>query len=261
MTSPLDQDLQVFAHRLADEGRRISLEFFRTRYDVTRKEDGTPVTDADLAIENALRQMIEQHYPAHGVFGEENDACRSDAEWLWVIDPIDGTKSFATGKPTFGCLIALLHHRQPVLGIIDMPALKERWLGMVERPTRLNEQLCRTSSTHELSAATLNATTPDMFNPEEWATFSSLGEAVRFRQFGADCYAYGLLASGFTDLVMEAGLGKYDYLALVPVIEGAGGCISDWQGQPLTFDSGSQVLASANARLHENTLRMIESLT
>ncbi len=257
MTSPLDQDLQVFAHRLADEGRRISLEFFRTRYDVTRKEDGTPVTDADLAIENALRQMIEQHYPAHGVFGEENDACRSDAEWLWVIDPIDGTKSFATGKPTFGCLIALLHHRKPILGIIDMPALQERWLGIAGEPTRFNGQPCRTSSANNLADVTLNATTPDMFNTKEWALFSELGAAVRFRQFGADCYAYGLLASGFTELVMEAGLGKYDYLALVPVIEGAGGCISDWQGNALSFDSGSQVLASANRDLHENALTFI----
>ena len=116
----IDQDLQRFAAALADRGREISLKYFRSVYDVARKGDGTPVTTADLAIETALREMIENQYPDHGTYGEENDAERSDAEWLWVIDPIDGTKSFATGKPTFGCLIALLHHRQPILGIIDI---------------------------------------------------------------------------------------------------------------------------------------------
>ena len=253
----IDQDLQRFAAALADKAREISLKYFRWVYDVARKGDGTPVTTADLAIETALREMIENQYPHHGTYGEENDAERSDAEWLWVIDPIDGTKSFATGKPTFGCLIALLHHRKPILGIIDMPALQERWIGIAGEPTRFNGQPCRTSSANILADVTLNATTPDMFNTKEWALFSELGAAVRFRQFGADCYAYGLLASGFTELVMEAGLGKYDYLALVPVIEGAGGCISDWQGNALSFDSGSQVLASANRDLHEDALTFI----
>ncbi len=119
--------------------------------------------------------MIENQYPHHGTYGEENDAERSDAEWLWVIDPIDGTKSFATGKPPFGCLIALLHHRKPILGIIDMPALQERWIGIAGEPTRFNGQPCRTSSANILADVTLNATTPDMFNTKEWALFSELG--------------------------------------------------------------------------------------
>lgn len=259
MSEIIDRPLQDFAASLADEARQVSLEYFRAHYDVTRKQDGSPVTTADLTIERRLKSMIEERYPNHGVYGEEDTQLRNDAPWVWVIDPIDGTKSFATGKPTFGCLIALLHEGVPLLGIIEMPALDERWIGVSGAVTRLNGQACRSSSLENLEEATLNATTPDMFNQEEWETFSHLSAKTRFRQFGTDCYAYGLLALGFTDLVMEAGLGKYDYLALVPIVEGAGGCISDWQGRALTFSSGSQVLASANPTLHHQALRIIGS--
>jgi len=249
-----------FASGLADEARGITTRYFRQPQEVSSKSDGTPVTIADLEIEQKVRSMIVDQYPEHGVYGEEEGEDNTDSEWLWVIDPIDGTKSFATGKRTFGCLIALLQDRKPVLGIIDMPSLDERWLGIKDEPTLYNGQSCRSAKTRSLEDATLNATTPDMFNSEEWAVFTRVSEVVQFRQFGADCYAYGLLACGFTDLVLEAGLGRFDYLALVPVIEGAGGCISDWRGDALTFDSAGQALASANKELHARTLEFIDSV-
>ena len=259
MSNPALSVFADFATKLADQARDITQRYFRQPQDISRKSDGTPVTIADLEIEQKARLMIADRYPDHGVYGEEEGEANTDSEWLWVIDPIDGTKSFATGKRTFGCLIALLQNRRPVMGIIDMPSLDERWLGIQDQPTLYNGRICRSAATHSLEDATLNATTPDMFSPEEWRVFSRMSEVVRFRQFGADCYAYGLLACGFTDLVLEAGLGRFDYLALVPVIEGAGGCISDWQGHPLTFDSAGQALASANKTLHARALDFLGS--
>jgi inositol-phosphate phosphatase/L-galactose 1-phosphate phosphatase/histidinol-phosphatase len=259
MSNPALSEFADFATKLADQARDITQRYFRQPQDISRKSDGTPVTIADLEIEQKARLMIANRYPDHGVYGEEEGEANTDSEWLWVIDPIDGTKSFATGKRTFGCLIALLQDRRPVMGIIDMPSLDERWLGIQGQPTLYNGRICRSAATHALEDATLNATTPDMFSPEEWRVFSRMSEVVRFRQFGADCYAYGLLACGFTDLVLEAGLGRFDYLALVPVIEGAGGCISDWQGHPLTFDSAGQALASANETLHTRALDFLGS--
>jgi len=259
MSNPALSVFADFATKLADQARDITQRYFRQPQDISRKSDGTPVTIADLEIEQKARLMIADRYPDHGVYGEEEGEANTDSEWLWVIDPIDGTKSFATGKRTFGCLIALLQNRRPVMGIIDMPSLDERWLGIQDQPTLYNGRICRSAATHSLEDATLNATTPDMFSPEEWRVFSRMSEMVRFRQFGADCYAYGLLACGFTDLVLEAGLGRFDYLALVPVIEGAGGCISDWQGHPLTFDSAGQALASANKTLHARALDFLGS--
>ena len=259
MSITLDPSLADFAQLIADAARGITTRYFRAPQEISSKSDGTPVTVADLEIEQKARLMIADQYPGHGVYGEEEGEDNTDSDWLWVIDPIDGTKSFATGKRTFGFLIALLHERKPVLGIIDMPSLDERWLGITGRPTRYNGQPCRSAQTTSLNDATLNGTTPDMFSSEEWEVFSRVSETVRFRQFGADCYAYGLLACGFTDLVLEAGLGRFDYLALVPVIEGAGGCISDWQGDALTFDSAGQALASANQELHVRALEVIDS--
>ncbi len=251
------ETLVDFAAELADIARAETLSYFRRRIDVEHKGDRSPVTVADRATEQALRERIRERYPHHGVVGEEFGSNTRETAFTWVIDPIDGTKSFITGKPTFGCLIALLENDAARIGVIEMPALRERWIGSPVRGTTLNAAACRTRDTERLERAAVYATTPDMFDSLERRCFDAVSAAARFRCFGADCYAYGLLASGHVDLVMEAGMGSHDFLALVPVVAGAGGVITDWAGAPLGRRSGGRVLAAATPRLHASALAVI----
>lgn len=255
-----DQGMIDFAEKLADAAREHALKHFRNIASVDRKADASPVTIADHEIEAVLRGQIAATYPDHGIVGEELGETNADRPWAWVIDPIDGTKSFATGKPTFGTLIALMYESEPQLGIIEHPALDERWLGVKGRRSECCRGPCQTRTTEHLSDATLYATTVDMFSGRESAIFEHVSRQVNFRCFGADCYAYGLLASGLVDIVMEADLKPHDFIALVPVVEGAGGCITDWEGKPLRFESTGQVLASANLTLHSLVLEHIRGV-
>lgn len=253
----------TFAESLADGVRPLSLGWFRRRLAVDDKADESPVTIADREVETALRARIAEQYPAHGIWGEEFGKVAQDAEFVWSIDPIDGTRSFITGHPLWGTLLALLHHGRPVLGVIDIPATGERWVGALGQDAReasftgLAGQPCATSPVTTLAESTVYATSPDIFSAEEYAAFERLSSGTLRRRFGGDCYAYGLLASGHVELVMEAGLQTYDYLAVAPVIEAAGGVITDWDGQPLTLASQGKVLAAANADLHAAALARI----
>jgi inositol-phosphate phosphatase/L-galactose 1-phosphate phosphatase/histidinol-phosphatase len=166
-----------------------------------------------------------------------------------VLDPIDGTKSFISGVPLFGTLIALTYRGKPVLGVIDQPIQGERWLGAAGRKSSFNGAAIKTRACGSLKDATLYATAPEMFAKGNAAAFARLRQRVKLARFGADCYAYGLLASGFIDLVVEADLKPYDYCALLPIIEGAGGKMSDWRGQALTLKSDGRVIAAGDPRL------------
>ena len=225
---------------------------------VDTKPDQSPVTVADREAEAAIRDLIARHHPEHGVYGEEYGRSGLDAEHVWVIDPIDGTKSFITGRPLFGTLIALLHRGRPVLGLIDQAILRERWLGVAGRPTTHNGTIIRTRACPALAQATLCSTSPYLFaEGHERDAFERLARAVKLPLFGGDCYAYGLLAMGFADLVLEADLEPYDYMAIVPVIEGAGGRLTDWQGQPLGLGSDGRVLAAGDERAHAQALAIV----
>ena len=250
-----------FAGQLADAAGEAIRPWFRAEIQVDRKGDGTPVTQADRAAETAIRERIADQFPLHGVIGEEFGSERSDSEWVWVIDPIDGTGAFVSGLPTFGTLIALVHDGKPLLGVLDQPILNERWSGVhypgVSRRTTHNSHLVHTSSTIDLEASIGFATTPEMFtgaNQAAWEALSSSFERIRY---GADCYAYGLLASGLVDIVCEASLKSWDYLALAPIVEGAGGRMTDWEGADLTIRSGDRVLAAATPRLHRAALERL----
>ena len=253
MTSSPDPFVET-ALAAADAARLVSAEYFRAGVDVANKHDRTPVTVADHETERCIKELILARHPSHSFLGEESGATDNDEEWRWVIDPIDGTKAFVTGNPTFGTLIALLHRGQPVLGIIDHVALDERWVGVQGRQTTHNGAPCTTSAVAQLADASIYTTTLDMFSGETLAMFNRLSGAFRFRVFGGDCYCYGLLSSGFTEAVCEARMNPHDYMALIPVIEGAGGVITDWHGARLTSTSDGQVLASANVHLHQAAL-------
>lgn len=252
-TSKGPDDLGPFlalAERLADAARPIAQRYFRGALPVEDKADMSPVTRADREAESAMRALIAAAFPEHGIYGEEHGVERGDAEYVWVLDPIDGTRSFVTGVPLFGTLIALCHRGVPVIGVCDMPALGERWVGARGQATTFNGAPCRARPCRDLAAAWLFTTTPDMYAGESLAAFERLSAACKDRRFGTDCYAMGLLAAGFVDVVCEADVAPYDYLAHVPIIEGAGGVVTDWEGQPLTLASGDRMLAAGDAGVH-----------
>jgi inositol-phosphate phosphatase/L-galactose 1-phosphate phosphatase/histidinol-phosphatase len=247
----------ALALRLADAAGAEIRPHFRNLASIEEKPDLTPVTVADRAAEAAMRALIETHFPHHGILGEEFGEIRGDADYVWVLDPIDGTKSFISGVPLFGTLIALTRGRRPILGIIDQPISRERWVGASGRPTTLNGAKIHCRECSGLAAATLFATTPEMFKGGDAACFVRLSATVKLTRFGADCYAYGLVAAGFVDLVLEAGLKPYDFCAMVPIVEGAGGVATDWRGTSLDLASDGRVLVAGDRRTHEAALRLL----
>jgi histidinol phosphatase-like enzyme (inositol monophosphatase family) len=249
--------LVEFAGRLADASGAIAMRLFRSGVSIELKADRSPVTIADQQAEAAIRKLIGVTYPEHGVIGEEYGEDRRDADFVWVLDPIDGTKSFITGRPTFGTLIALTHEGRPLLGVIDHPALRERWVGARGHPTLMNGVPVRTRPCPNPADAALYASSPHLFVGEAEAAFARVRAATRQVLYGSDCYAFGLVASGFADLQVDARLGIHDYLAAVAVIEGAGGTMTDWDGRPLTLASGDRVIAAGDARLHEQVLALL----
>jgi inositol-phosphate phosphatase/L-galactose 1-phosphate phosphatase/histidinol-phosphatase len=251
----------AFAESLADAARPVAMRWFRTGIAVEDKADASPVTLADRAVERQLRQMIGERYPEHGILGEEHGGEGIDRELVWVLDPIDGTRAFIAGVPMFGSLIALVRNGRPVVGVIEMPALGERFTGHAGHPTLADGRVCHTRDCGGLDHAILSATSPEMFSGASAEAFGRLAKVVKHRRYGLDCYAFALIALGCIDLVMERDLQPYDYMALVPVIEGAGGVITDWQGQPLGLDSTGEVLAAATPALHRAALAVIGPLS
>jgi inositol-phosphate phosphatase / L-galactose 1-phosphate phosphatase / histidinol-phosphatase len=237
----------ALAGELADVARSVVLQHFREPLAIERKSDGTPVTVADRAIETEMRRRIRAAFPAHAIRGEEF-GIEGSGEFTWVLDPIDGTKSFITGYPLFGSLIALLQDGRPVLGVLEAPVLAERWVGCESRPTLCNGREVRTSGCRTLGQASLYTTSAESYDSAERRRFERLGARAALRRFGGDCYLYGMLASGYCDLVVEVQLKPHDFLAAIPIVEGAGGRISDWRGRPLApldpASEGRMVLAA-----------------
>ena len=247
------------ANELADAARPIAARYFRTQVAIDDKTDNSPVTIADREAETAMRDLLTRHVPEHGVFGEEHGAVRTDAEYVWVLDPIDGTKAFITGLPIFGTLVALLHRGKPVLGIIDQPILKERWLGVDGQRSTFNGQPISVRACPSLANAYMYSTAPIMFPGAYEKPHEALTKKVKLFRWGGDCYAYGLLASGHVDLVVEASLKLYDFAALVPVVKGAGGLITDWRGKELDMNSDGSVLAAGDAKVHAESMRILDT--
>lgn len=251
-------ELTAFFDELADTSGAVILPYFRAALAVENKlADGAydPVTVADRSAEQAMRALIEARYPAHGILGEEFGAARADADTVWVLDPIDGTRAFISGLPVWGTLIGLTEGGKPALGMMHQPFTRERFFGDC-RSARYKgpdgERAIKTRACADLSDAVLFCTTPAMFNAEDRAAYDRVEAAVRLARYGVDCYAYCMVAAGQVDLVIEGSLQPYDIVPLIPVIEGAGGVVTNWTGGPAT--AGGRVVASGDPRLHDKAL-------
>ncbi len=248
----------ALAERLADAAGAAIRPYFRAPHGLEIKSDHSPVTLADREAEAAMRQMIEAAFPDDSIIGEEYGVREGSSGRAWVLDPVDGTRAFVSGRPIFGTLIGLMIDGWPMLGVIDQPILRERWLGVIGKPTLFNGMPVSTRPCAALAGAALATTSPHAFSEHEADHFLALAQAVaggKMRQgpiYGGDCYNYGCLASGQLDIVVEAGLKVHDFVALVPVVEGAGGRMCDWHGDPLTGDSTGEVIAAGDpARIEE----------
>ncbi|XP_042378814.1 bifunctional phosphatase IMPL2, chloroplastic-like [Zingiber officinale] len=258
----VDRFVEV-ANKVADSAGEVLRKYFRQSFVIIDKDDLSPVTIADREAEDSMVSIILETFPRHAIFGEENGwRCKEEsADYVWVLDPIDGTKSFITGKPLFGTLIALLHKGKPIVGIIDQPILRERWVGVAGRRTTMNGEAASTRACSKLSQAYLYTTSPHLFSGDAEKAFWRVRDKVKVPLYGCDCYAYALLASGFVDLVIESGLKPYDVLSLVPVIEGAGGSITDWKGLDVQWDAtlnshpaSFNVIAAGDSNIHKQAL-------
>lgn len=254
-------ELADAAETIAERARAVSRRYFRGPLPVETKDDASPVTRADRETETLIREEIARRFPDHGILGEEHGREGLDRDWVWVVDPIDGTRAFITGTPLYGTLIALAHRGRPVIGVIDMPALGERWTGCLGRPTTFNgAPVPGPRPVERLADAQFLTTSPDMFAGADLEAMEAISRACRFRRFGGDCYNYGLVTLGCVDIVLERDLRPYDFMALVPVLEGAGAWVGDWLGRPIGLASGGTILAAATPALAKAALGHLDRL-
>jgi histidinol phosphatase-like enzyme (inositol monophosphatase family) len=252
------------AESAADAAAAVIRPLFRTGLGADRKYDDSPVTEADRAAEQAMRTVLSRQFPEHGILGEEFGLQNEQARLRWVLDPIDGTRAFITGRPVFGILVALLDANAPILGVIDQPLTGERWIGVAGQRTRFRGPLggrvgCR--SCPNLADAELSCTSTDVFGPAgvggDLARWQRLHSAARRTSYGGDCYAYGLLALGQIDAIAESTMNVWDWAALVTVVEGAGGRVTDWGGNVLHPGGDGRVLAVVDAALLPQAIRLL----
>ena len=259
------ETIKAFVLRLADTASQETVHRFRASLGVDNKAgNGTfdPVTEADKCAEAAIRDMIQKTYPDHGIIGEEHGTTQGTSAFSWIIDPIDGTRGFISGVPLWTTLIGCRCEGQPVLGLIDQPIIGDRFVGLTTASTQAawlvtqdRPQPIKASACVDLNTAILTCTTPEMFDGAERAAFDRVDKAVRLTRYGLDAYGYGLLALGRIDLVVESQLAPYDIQPLIPIIEGAGGVVTDWQGGSAA--GGGQVIAAATPELHHQALDVL----
>ena len=254
-------DFAAFVDRLATASGDAILPFFRTSLGIEDKAGSgpfDPVTAADRAAETAMRTLIRQNFPDHGIVGEEFGSERADAEYVWVLDPIDGTKSFITGMPAWGTLIALTRGGEPVYGMMHQPFTRERFTGdggAAHYRGPAGERTLHVRRCGALADAMLMTTSPLLMREADCSIFGRVEREVRLSGYGGDCYAYCMLAAGHVDLVIETELKPYDIVPLIPIITGAGGIVTTWEGGPPR--AGGRVIAAGDPRVHEAALRIL----
>ena len=250
-------ELVAFAEFLADEARTILRQADTSPVEVQYKADASPVTDLDRRIEAHMRHLIDERYPDHGILGEEHGSRDLDAEWVWVLDPIDGTAPFIAGIPVYGTLIGIARRGRPFIGVIDHPATDDRWVGMSGAFARHNGKTVRARHCGRLEDAFVTNSNPDFLDADEMSVFTTLKSRVRYVQYGASCYAYAMLASGRTDIGLDAKFDPFDVFAPAAVIEGAGGIVTDWSGKAIDLQWRGQILAAGCETMHEQAMAIL----
>lgn len=258
----LTPEIIDFANYLADLSGPIAKKYFRFANGEIAKEDDSPVTLADREIEKTIRAAIEKKFPEHGIIGEEFGNKNIEADFVWILDPIDGTSSFIIGRPIFGTLIALTYKKKSLLGIMNQPVTSERWIGIAQQGSWFNGKKISTRNCQKISDAVMCSSSSFYFQNGDEEILKRISSATKYQKiggiiYGGDCYSYASLASGFVDVVIDPGLKVYDYAALQPIIEMAGGVVTDWNGNDLGLKSGVKLLASANPELHSQMLKLI----
>ena len=254
-------DLLDFANSFADESRKILRKNYFKKFNIEKKKDGSLVTDVDKEIEILFRKKLKKKYRDHGVIGEEFESEKVGEELVWVIDPLDGTHSFIAGKPMFGTLICCLRNKVPIIGIIDIPILNQRWYGGNGLGGKLNGKNCKLArGGKKFNELIISSTSLLMFDESHQRKIKQIYKKVGFPVFGTDCYAYGLLLSGKIDLILEGNMKPWDYLAQVALITELGGCISDWNGEKLNIRSEGKVVASIDGNHHKNILKLLNGI-
>lgn len=256
---PAHAEYLAFAERLADQSGRMLLEAKDKVPVVDIKSDASFVTTTDKAVETALRAMILEAYPEHGILGEEFDNINIDADFVWVIDPIDGTAAFVAGIPVYGTLIGLAWQGQPFVGVIDHPVTSDRWTGVSGRLALHNGKPVKVRSNASLETAYATCSNSDFMDEAELARFTVLRKRVQYVQYGGSCYSYGVLASGRTDLAVDSGLDPFDVYASAAIIEGAGGFMTDWNGNPLSFHMAGHVVAAGDRARLDDAIAILRS--
>tara|TARA_E500000331_G_scaffold37495_2_gene31254 strand:+ start:1920 stop:2708 length:789 start_codon:yes stop_codon:yes gene_type:complete len=255
----INKEFESFINKVLDESGKIALNYFRQIRDLALKGDASPVTLADKDIENYIRSKIISNYPTHNIIGEEFENIKGEEDITWYIDPIDGTRSFVAGKHDFGTLIAVIQGNHLIGGVIDCPALKERWSSFSPEITTANGSVTKCKSVTKLEDAVMATTSSHEFGMQKWRAYQTLEQSVKVTTTGSDCYNYGLLASGYIDIAAERLTSPHDYLPLIKIVEGAGGIMTDWEGKKLNFeDSHVYVLASASSELHNLALKKLQ---
>ena len=256
------EELINFIDKLLNKTGAIALDYFRQSRNLSLKGDQSPVTQADREIETLIRSTIQETFPTHSIIGEEFEDQHNDSEFTWIVDPIDGTRSFIAGKHDFGTLIGLKQGKNLIGGVIDCPALNERWISFNDNLTTVNGIKAVCQSVEVLEDALMATTSGHEFGIKKWKAYQSLEDSVKVTTTGSDCYNYGLLASGYLDLVAERLSAPHDYLPLIKIVEGAGGVISDWDGNELIDNQHNvYVLASASKELHQLALNELKEKT
>lgn len=258
----LTKEIIDFANHLADLSGAVIKKYFRQENGEVTKDDDSPVTKADREAEKIMRDAIEKKFPTHGIIGEEYGVKKAKSDFTWILDPIDGTSSFIIGRAIFGTLIALTSGEKSLLGIMNQPITDERWIGIDSDATYFNGRKIRTRNCHEISEAVMCSSSSFYFQNGDEELLKKICALTKYQKlggiiYGGDCYSYASLASGFIDIVIDPGLKVYDYAATMPIVEMAGGIITDWQGNDPKLKSGVKLLACGNRELHEKVLKVI----